>query len=590
MRLSRRLLLRFISALLVGTAGMLCSGAVATLGAPLPQIETVDDAYGGADDLIRRGLEAAAGPADLPAGGERIHAERSVRRFYEGRQFAPTWTSEGRPTEALSQLLRAVRRADRHGLRPDDYHLTEIEDAVSRLNSESEPRSNRAHTVADLDLLATDAYLLLGSHLLGGRVDPETFEPNWIAQRRTRDLVTHLEEAIRAGSVRISLEALDPPQPEYGRLMRELERYREIAMAGGWSTVPSGPVLRPGEDDERVPILRKRLRTEGYDVPSAGSAPGPEIDPETGSEPDLAYGPELEEAVRNFQHRHGLDADGVVGPQTLQALNVTADARADQIALNMERWRWLPEELGSPHVLVNIAGFRLDVVEDGRSVMDMRVIVGRPYRTTPVFSDRISYLVFSPYWNVPHSIATQDILPQVKQNPAYLQEQNLRVLQGWGSDARPLDPASIDWSRLTAGHFPYRLRQEPGPSNALGTVKFMFPNRFNVYLHDTPARALFAQSVRTFSSGCIRIERPGDLAAYLLPEESGWTAEKIEAARIAGSEETVHLSDPVPVHLLYWTAWVDDADTIHFHRDVYGRDARLEVALRAQPPTVRTFP
>jgi murein L,D-transpeptidase YcbB/YkuD len=462
-----------------------------------------------------------------------------------------------------------VRNADRHGLLPDDYHLAQLRKSLAAVRNGGGSDRLRTRHLVDLELLATDAYLLLASHLLGGRVDPESFDPGWVATRRSRDLVSHLEEALQTESVRSSLDELDPPQPEYARLMRGLDRYRTTARNGGWPTVPPGPTLRPGEEDERVPTIRERLRIEGY---------------EPGGEPDPVYGSELEQAVRSFQKRHGLDADGVIGPQTLQAFNVSADARADQIALNMERWRWLPQELGSPHVLVNIAGFRLDVVEQNRSVMDMRVIVGRTYRMTPVFSDRISYLVFSPYWNVPHSIATQDILPQVKQNQAYLQEQNMRVFQSWAAEAQPIDPASIDWSRLSAGNFPYRLRQEPGPNNALGTVKFMFPNRFSVYLHDTPSRGLFARSVRTFSSGCIRLERPLELLDYLFRESREWTPAALRSALDTKREQTVRLPSLVPVHLEYWTVWAEDDGTVHFRRDIYGRDAGLEKALEAPPP------
>ncbi len=274
----------------------------------------------------------------------------------------------------------------------------------------------------------------------------------------------------------------------------------------------------------------------------------------------------------------------MVGPATLQALNVPAGIRARQLALNMERWRWLSQELGRRHVMVNIAGFWLEVIEDRQTILDMRVIVGRSYRRTPVFSDQISYLVLNPYWNVPQSIAVNDILPQLKRDPAYLSKQHMKLFNGWGTDARIVDPSAVNWSKITATSFPYRIRQEPGPNNALGMVKFMFPNKFSVYLHDTPARELFARSLRTFSSGCIRVEKPVELAAYLLQDQPGWTAEEIKKRSGQTQEQTVRLTRSVPVHLLYWTSWVDDAGPVQFREDVYGRDLLLSNALEEAPP------
>jgi murein L,D-transpeptidase YcbB/YkuD len=261
-------------------------------------------------------------------------------------------------------------------------------------------------------------------------------------------------------------------------------------------------------------------------------------------------------------------------------------ARIDQVIVNLERWRWLPEELGDFYVVVNIASFRLDVVRDGKSVLDMRIVVGTPYRRTPVFSDQIRYLVLNPYWEVPGRIAIQDKLPLIKRNPNYLAEQGFTVLQGWGTAERIIDPSTVNWTGLSQQNFPYRLRQSPGPLNALGRVKFMFPNRFSVYLHDTPARELFDRETRTFSSGCIRVEAPLELAETLLSGDPRWSRAAINTASRAGREETVQLPTPVPVHLQYWTAWISRTDgRLQFSNDVYGRDQAVLRGLREAAPT-----
>jgi murein L,D-transpeptidase YcbB/YkuD len=263
---------------------------------------------------------------------------------------------------------------------------------------------------------------------------------------------------------------------------------------------------------------------------------------------------------------------------------VPVEERVRQIEVNLERWRWLPEDLGQRYILVNIANFELEVVEKSKPVMIMQVVVGKPYWRTPVFSDRMTYLVLSPYWHIPPSIAVKDKLPLIRKDHTYLATYDIKVFQGWGAETREIDPQTIDWSKVTAKDFNYRLRQEPGPLNALGRVKFMFPNKFNVYLHDTPSRELFGKTVRTFSSGCIRIEKPIELAEYLLGGDAKWTRENILAAIDRRVEQTVRLPEPMPVHLLYWTAWSDEEGSIQFRGDIYGRDQLLDKALREKPP------
>ncbi|MEJ2206100.1 MAG: L,D-transpeptidase family protein, partial [Gemmatimonadota bacterium] len=280
----------------------------------------------------------------------------------------------------------------------------------------------------------------------------------------------------------------------------------------------------------------------------------------------------LADAVRRFQLRHGLDADGVVGAATVAALNVPAQERLRALELNMERWRWLPEDLGERHVEVNIAAFQLQVVERGHVVQSHRVVVGRQYRQTPMFTGAMTYLVFSPYWHVPPSIAAIDKLPVVREDPGYLRAQHMVVLDRATNEE--VDPARVDWASITGRelNLRYRLRQDPGPWNALGGVKFMFPNRHNVYLHDTPSRELFNRTARSFSSGCIRVEDPLALAEYVLGDPVRWSRDAIREAAARTGEQTVRLDRPIPVHLLYWTAWAAQDGTVHFRDDLYGRD------------------
>jgi murein L,D-transpeptidase YcbB/YkuD len=548
----------------------LASFAVAvafTLFAPDCRAQGLADA---AQEALRDRIEAAGTPLVLEVRGQRIYAAQALPTFYERRTYHPAWSDDRGPRPTAMALLETVRSADREGLRPSDYHLTAVE---ALLGEGADRRGRRRWTVtelADLDLLLTDAFLIYGSHLLSGRVNPETIDAQWIASRRERDVAAVLERALESGRIAESLAELLPDHPGYYRLRGALARYRAIAAASGWPTVPDGAKLASGEQGPRVAALRQRLAVTDSGVAAAGDV----------------FDSSLEDAVRRFQRRHGLDVDGTVGPATLAALGVPVAERIRQIELNLERWRWLPQELGERYLIVNIANFELDVVEAGRAVLTMRVVAGRPYRRTPVFTDQMTYLVFNPYWHVPRNLAVQDILPQIKSDSTYLARQRIRVFRpGASGDLEEVDPTTVDWAQVTAESFDFQLRQDPGPNNALGRIKFMFPNRFNVYLHDTPTRSLFERSARDFSSGCIRIEKPIELAEYVLAGDPNWTRDRIMAAIATGSEETVRLPQPLPVHLLYWTAWADDDGTIQFRRDVYNRDARLYAELQESPPS-----
>jgi len=493
--------------------------------------------------------------------------------FYQSREYAPAWIDDFGLTAAGGHLLDLLRSADEHGLCPEDYHLVRIE-AVVELAADYRRYGILFDPVymARLDLLLTDAFLLYAAHLVEGRVDADEVHEGWRARPRKVDMVWLLNNALSGDRVEPVLADIAPPHPGYLLLREELERYRRISALGGWLGIPAGPVLHVGDADSRLPWLRLRLL-------ASNDLPEPEV---TGGE---LFDKETAAALVRFQQRHGLSGDGVLGPKTLAALNVSVEARIRQIELNLERWRWLPKDLGDRHIVVNIADFQLAVMEGTQTVMTMPVVVGTAYRKTPVFSARMDHLIFAPYWNVPPTILREDKLPKIKADPGYVQRQHFEIVRGTEEKPTFLDPWKISWRKVTAATFPGYLRQNPGPKNPLGRVKFMFPNAFDVYLHDTPDKHLFGRDARTFSSGCIRIQRPSDLARCLLAEQ-GWSNDRILASMARSTPLRVALVRPLPVHVLYWTAWVDSEGILQFRDDIYLRDLDLDRALsrrRAEP-------
>jgi L,D-transpeptidase YcbB len=406
-------------------------------------------------------------------------------------------------------------------------------------------------------------------------VNPETLLQEWVANRRSADFASVLETALSTGEVAGALARLAPPQLGFRRLREALMHHRELASRGGWPLIPdkmTKMTLKRGDHGPPVAALRERLSL------------GDDLGAGTWEDAELFDGA-LDQALKRFQRRHGLSEDGIMGDETRAELNVSVERRVEQLELNLERWRWLPQDLGRRHILVNIAAFELEVVEEDSVVLAMRVVVGRPYHDTPVFSDTMRYIVLNPYWEVPGKIAVKEMLPRIKRDPSYLAHENLRLFKGWGLEAREVDPGTVDWSAITPAAFPFRLRQDPGPRNALGRLKFMFPNKFNVYLHDTPARQLFEKPERDFSHGCIRIQEPIELAVYLLRQDPRWNREALLRALDETVDRSVPLPETIPIHLLYWTAWADGDGTIQFRRDIYGHDALLLEALQAPPPT-----
>jgi len=581
----RRALLCWLVALSLGALFAACIRRGARDSDTAHQFSASGTEAGGAetrsfDDLvaerIRTRIESADVLTDLRAGGKPFYTSEALVGFYVRRLYRPAWINERGPTRLADDLVNALRLADLEGLRPEDYQLTAIEDLAAAVRADLRSRKGIVpDRWADLDFLHTNAFLVYASHLLSGRVNPASLEQEWMANRRSADFAAVLEAALASGDVAGTLAKLAPPGRGFRRLREALVHQRAVAARGGWPAIPDGPTLKRGDHSPQVAALRERLRLGG-DL-AAAEWEDPELLDET-----------LENAVERFQTRHGLTADGATGAATRAELNVSAERRVDQLEVNLERWRWLPQDLGQRYIIVNIAAFELEVVEDSAVVLAMRVVVGVPDsgRHTPVFSDTMRYLVLNPYWQVPDDIARNDLLQRVQHDSTYLAQQKIRVFRGWGPEAKEVDPATVDWSAIAPDKFPFRLCQDPGPINALGRIKFMFPNKFNVYLHDTPSRPLFGRTRRDFSHGCIRIQKPIDLAVYLLRKDPRWNREALMLALDEVVDRTVPLPEPIPIHLLYWTAWVEEDGTIQFRRDIYGRDAPLLEAMRA-PTHVR---
>lgn len=487
----------------------------------------------------------------LAIDGVRLRDPEAVRRFYAGRDHAPAWTGPD-CAQAIVELSGAIEAAATHGLDPDDYHRAAL--------------SGTALCDSDREIVATDAFLMLAAHLAGGRIDPATVEPSWNARRPDLDGVALLERALVENRVAATLESLAPADPLYAALRDELARLSAIVAAGGWVAPTAGPTLREGDRGPRVAEVRARLAADGFAVAEAA-------DPE-------AFDATLAGAVRAFQARANLEADGVVGPRTLAELAQGPEARIGQVRANLERLRWLPADLGERHLLVDIADFRLEAREAGRTVRVHRVIVGREQRQSPSFSAPMTHVILNPWWEVPRRLAVRDKLPQFQRDPGAATRLGFEAIDGSG---RRVDVAGIDWKRYSPANFPYRLRQRPGPDNALGEVKLMLPNRHDVYLHDTPSRGLFARARRDFSSGCIRVEDALGLTEWVLAG-TGWDRARIDAVVATDTPTEIRLAAPLPVHLVYRTAALDAEGRLRLLADPYGRDPVLVAALARAPP------
>ncbi len=510
-------------------------------------------------DVLRARVVQIRDDPSFAVFGTPIAARQLVSDFYARRGFELAWTAPA----ARDDLLLAVYESEADGLDPEDYLLN----ALLAARRQGEAADASLEVLADYDLLQTEALIRLLYHLILGKVDPKSLDPSWNFTRNVRvdDPTAFVEAFIDSGELYARIEREKPQHEMYRNLKAELARHRVIAASGGWAAIPDGPTLKPGTRDPRVLDLRARLEITA-ELP--GAAP-----------PDaLSYDAAVAAAVSAYQARHGIDADGALGLATLAALNAPVETHIESIRVNLERGRWLLRDLDPTFVVVNVAGFGVYYLRDGKVVWSARVVVGMPYRETPVFRSTMTYLVLNPTWTVPPSILELDILPEQRRDRATLARKRLEVID---RDGRRIDESSIDWASATPENFPYLLRQKPGPDNVLGRVKFMFPNPYSVYLHDTPSKGLFEKSERAFSSGCIRVENPLELAELLLEGQAGWDRAAIETTIATGKSLTVGLERPVPVLVAYWTTWVDRFGALQHRPDIYGLDAKVAAGLDA---------
>jgi L,D-transpeptidase YcbB len=522
-------------------------------------------------------------PAKLYVGKVLLRTAAMLTRFYEGRGHQPAWTTSAGVLPHVDTFVQLLHEgAEREGLQANDYHLAKIKTLLTELRSGVGARKPiPADTLVDLDFLLTEVFLRYGADVSLGDVNLDSLNEKWFEKNGEADLVLALQDALLTDTIEATLKSFPPHQEGYRKLREVFTQYKTFVSQGGWSTVPAGVAWQFGDRGDGVAKLQARLRASGDLAAASPSVAAPVYTAfptkqrvSSVTKEEAVFDEATEQAVKNFQRRHNLSANGVVNKETLSALNVSADIRTRQIARNLERWRRLPKDLGNRYIAVNVPDFMLEVVENDRPVMDMKVVVGKimQKRTTPTFSASMKYIVLNPYWNVPKTIAEKELLPLSRRNPAYFARNNFTIRRIPIGVKQVPDPNSTDGSLIPVKTYEYLLRQGPGPKNALGRVKFMFPNDHSVYLHDTPSKDLFNRTVRAFSHGCIRIEKPIDLAEYLLQGTPKGSRDAILATFKRNKEQTVWLPEPIPVHIQYWTAWIADDGSLQFRNDIYGYD------------------
>jgi len=498
--------------------------------------------------------------AEVTVAGQSLAVSNLIPELYSRREFTPTWTDD----DKVDAYIRFVGRAAEEGLEPSDYLYAELSALVKdhRLNPDDADLRGR------LDVLLTESMIRLGNHLIYGKVDPAQLDENWnwVQSADMRDPVTKIQQVIDSDSVENSLDNFLDRGPIYLRMKAMLAEYRSLKEAGGWPQVDDGPTLKPGMNDPRIAGIRERLVVTG-DLPVAGN---------NGS---TAFDDELKTAVLHFQDRHNLDQDGAIGKRTLVAMNVTVDERVDQIRVNLERLRWVARDIEDEFIFTNIAAFRTFLIRDRQIVWSARSQVGRTYRQTPVFTAKLKYLQFNPTWTVPPGILSKDILPAVQRDTGYLAKKDMDLIDRNGNT---VDPETVDWSQYSSRRLPpYQFVQRPGPTNALGRVKFIFPNSHFVFLHDTPSKSLFGRTERSFSSGCIRVENPFVLAELLINNPDKLDADSIQTLLDSKKPQTVFLDEPLTVMLMYNTVDMVDMELVRFYNDIYQRDDAVLESLNA---------
>jgi len=525
--------------------------------------------------IIRETIENRVPDEHYSIEGEELYSTVFIPQFYAHRAFKNGWISNLDSLQLVDEFILFIEELTYHGLSPNQYHQEKIKTLRDTVSKNRDSTTFNPYTIAQLDMLLSDAFFIMSSHLYNGKVNPESLTTEWGIRRNKPELALDqkLESLLVEQDPFSFMKLFYPKHPGYEMMIAEAKALY-FKLPNDYSTRITLPKdkrsLDIWEDSTYIDPINKKLHFLGYSSQ------------DTIDFSDSLIG--LSQAIKALQKAHGLNSDGKLGKNTLNALDQTIDNKINALYVNMERLRWLPDSLHERHVLVNIADFTLDFVNKQDTLIHTRTVVGKDFRQTPVFNARMTYLVFSPTWTVPPTILKNDVIPGVIKDINYLADKNMSVLDASG---KSVDPSTINWRKAkSSGRFPYRIRQEPGGQNALGRVKFMFPNKHSVYLHDTPSKELFARDERLFSSGCIRMQKPAEFAELLLNDSINWPADSIQSAMFSGKQKTVSLKNPVDVYIFYLTAW-SNGETMNYRNDIYGRDKEILIALKAEKESRR---
>ena len=520
--------------------------------------------------IIRETIENRIPEERYSIEGEELYSSVLIPLFYANRSFEIAWISNLDSLELVDQFILYINDITYHGLQPEQYHQEKIRALRDSITLMTDTAFFNPYTIAQLDFLLSDAFFMLSSHLYNGKVNAESLTTEWGIRRDKPELALDqkLEQLVMMKDPFNFMKIFYPKHPGYEMMVAQTKALQS-KLNDDYSTKITLPKDKRSfdiwEDSTYIQPINKKLNFLGYSSQ------------DTIDFSDSLIG--LSSAIKALQKAHGLNTDGKLGKNTLIALDQRIEDKINALYVNMERLRWLPDSLHQRHVLVNIADFTFDFVNNEDTLLHSRTVVGKEFRQTPVFNARMTYLVFSPTWTVPPTILKNDVIPGVIKDINYLANKNMSILDASG---KVVDPTTINWRKArSSGRFPYRVRQDPGGHNALGRVKFMFPNKHSVYLHDTPSKELFARDERFFSSGCIRMQKPAEFARLLLDDTIAWPADSIQSAMFSGEERTVSLKNPVDVYIFYLTAW-SNGKTMNYRQDIYGRDDEILAALKAR--------
>ena len=507
--------------------------------------------------IIKQRVEEGSNLKTISVDGIILFSQIELPKIYNNSNFKVIWNKKKNRNDLIESLIKS----EEEGLLPNDYHLVRI----SKILANTKYNKLKPLEAANLDMLLTDALMLYSSHLVAGKVEQSQISSKWDIDinQRPKGIDSLVAVTLKNNNIKWALQGLKPNHYFYLLMKQNLKKYRDIARNGGWPKIPSVDKLEKGDKDERIAIIRKYLEINN-DLVS------------TKVDNDSLFDNVLELAVKKFQERHNLTVDGVIGKGTLEQMNVPVEDRIEQIRINLERARWVLHNPEDDFLMVNIAGFKVRRIKNKQEIFSSRVIVGKYHKSTPIFKDTMQYIILNPTWTLPYSIATSETLPKLKKDRGYLAAKHMIIMDRSG---KVLNPKKINFHKYSAGNFPFIVRQEAGPWNSLGQVKFIFPNKNSIYLHDTPARSLFKMQDRAFSHGCIRTEDKWGLLMSLMDDPKAWNMDKINEILASGETTRIDLPKPLPIYLLYWTTGVDRQGNVYFIKDVYKRDPAVLKAL-----------